>query len=58
MSMNKSDPKIRLTVTVDEKVLVKAKDEARRKQIPLSRVVENFLKFLSRKLNYALNVGG
>ena len=57
MSMNKSDPKTRLTVTVEENVLVKAKEEARRKRIPLSRLVENFLTFFAKPEVYCFKCG-
>ena len=55
--MNKSDPKTRLTVTVDKEVLAKAKEEAKRKRIPISRVVENFLRFFAKPEVYCFKCG-
>ena len=43
--MNTNNPKSRLTITVDEDVLKGAKKTARDKHIPVSRLIENFLKF-------------
>ena len=45
MNLTKCDYKTRLTVTIDKEILAKAKEEAKRKHIPLSRVIENFLSF-------------
>ena len=56
MNMNK-DPKTRLTVTVDEGILNKAKEEAGRKRIPVSRLIENFLKFFAKPEVYCFKCG-
>ena len=39
--------KVKLTVTINDEVLREAKEEARRKNLPLSRVIENFLRFFA-----------
>jgi len=39
--------KAKLTVTIDSKILKEAKEESKRKNLPLSRVIENFLKFFA-----------
>ena len=39
--------KAKLTVTIDNEILREAKEEAKRKNLPLSRVIENFLKFFA-----------
>ena len=57
MNMNKRDPKQRLTVTVDEDILKKAKKEAKRKRIPVSRLVENFLDFFADPAVYCFKCG-
>jgi len=57
MSKNKSDPKIRQTVTVDEDILDRAKKVCEEKHIPLSGVIENFLDFFSRPWVYCFQCG-
>jgi len=51
------DPKVKLTVTVDENVLSDAKDAAKQRNVPLSRVVENFLRFFARPEVYCFKCG-
>ena len=55
--MSVSDPKAKLTVTVDEKVLDEAKKVSKRKRIPLSRAIENFLDFFARPEVYCFKCG-
>ena len=57
MNKNKYDPKDRLTVTIDINVLRKAKEEARRKRIPVSRLIENFLEFFINPEVYCFQCG-
>ena len=57
MSVNKRDPKERLTVTVDGEILRKAKKEAKRKRIPVSRLIENFLGFFANPKVYCFKCG-
>jgi hypothetical protein len=57
MSKNKSYPKKRQTVTVDEDILDKAKKVCEEKHIPLSGVIENFLDFFSRPWVYCFHCG-
>jgi len=57
MNMNERDPKSRLTVTVNEDILNNAKEEADRKRIPVSRLVENFLEFFINPSVYCFKCG-
>lgn len=52
--MNK---KGKLTITIDTKVLVDAKTVARKKGIPISRAIENFLRFFSSPWVYCFKCG-
>lgn len=55
--MNLSSPRSRLTVTVGGDVLEKAKEVAREKRIPLSRLVDNFLTFFVDPHVYCFSCG-
>jgi rRNA maturation endonuclease Nob1 len=55
--MYKSDPKTRQTVTIEKDILNKAKEEAQKKGIPLSRLIENFLKFFIEPEVYCFKCG-
>ena len=57
MSMKKYDPKTRLTVTVDGRILKKAKEEAKKRRIPISRLIENFLRFFAKPEVYCFKCG-
>jgi len=57
MKKAKYDPKTKLTVTVDEEVLKDAKKISEEKHIPLSGVVQNFLKFFSNPWVYCFKCG-
>lgn len=50
--------KTKLTLSVDKSVLSKAKEEAENKNIPISRVVENFLDFFANPHVYCFGCGG
>lgn len=49
--------RVKLTITVDGEVLARAKEEARRRNVTLSRVVENFLRFFSNPEVYCFSCG-
>jgi len=49
--------KVKLTVTVDEAILRKAKETAREKRIPISRIIERFLDFFSDPYVYCFKCG-
>lgn len=55
--MNMSNPKVKLTLTIDEAILDKSKRAASERRIPLSRLVENFLKFVSDPEVYCFKCG-
>jgi len=55
--MNKDDPKTKLTVTVNKEILSEAKKMAEEKRIPVSRLVENFLRFFSYPWVYCFKCG-
>jgi len=55
--MDKCDSRTRLTITVDEETLAKAKEVAKRKRIPISRVIENFLRFFADPEVYCFKCG-
>lgn len=57
MKKARHDPKVKLTVTVDEKVLNEAKKVSAEKHIPLSGVIENFLKFFINPWVYCFRCG-
>ena len=57
MKKNKYDPKTKLTITVDEKVLEKAKKVCEEKHIPLSGAIENFLNFFANSWVYCFKCG-
>jgi len=54
--MNK-DPKAKLTITVDERVLAQAKRAAEEKHIALSALIENFLAFFVDPWVYCIKCG-
>ena len=55
--MNYTIPKSRLTVTIDEDVLKEAKMAAKDKHVPLSRLLENFLRFFIDPEVYCFKCG-
>jgi hypothetical protein len=57
MNMRKDGAKARLTVTVDKGVLKSAKEAAKRKRIPLSRLIETFLDFVAKPEVYCFKCG-
>ncbi|MEM0083804.1 MAG: DUF6364 family protein [Candidatus Methanomethylicia archaeon] len=50
--------KVKLTITVDGEILNLAKSVAESKNIPLSRLIENYLRFLSKPEFYCFKCGG
>lgn len=56
MSTSK-DPKTKLTVSIDEDVLKEAKKTASERRIPVSRLIENYLKFLAKPEVYCFKCG-
>lgn len=57
MSISKPDPKTKLTLSIDKNVLKEAKKVAKEKNIPLSRLIENFLKFFNKPEVYCFKCG-
>jgi hypothetical protein len=55
--MNNPDPKERLTITIGGEILKKTKEEAKKKGMPLSRVIESFLKFFVNPTVYCFKCG-
>jgi len=49
--------KIKLTLTVDKDILDIAKKVAEQKRIPISRLIENFLKFFAKPEVYCFKCG-
>lgn len=56
MSISKPK-KTKLTVTVDSNTLNEAKKEAKRKHVPISRSIENFLRFFRKPEVYCSKCG-
>lgn len=50
-------PKVKLTVTVNKDTLDNAKKVAQQKRVPMSRLVENFLKFFAEPKVYCFKCG-
>lgn len=57
MNVKNVNKKVKLTVTIDNKILKEAKEEAKKKNLPLSRVIENFLKFFANPEVYCFVCG-
>ena len=57
MKMDRHDPKIKLTVTMDQRILENAKKVSEEKHIPLSRAIENFLNFFASPWVYCFKCG-
>jgi len=55
--MNKYNSKAKLTITVNKEVLSEAKKVANERRIPISMVVENFLKFFDDPWVYCFKCG-
>jgi hypothetical protein len=49
--------KAKLTLSIDRKILNKAKKTADQKHVPLSRAIENFLDFFSNPRVYCIKCG-
>lgn len=56
MSISK-DPKTKLTLSIDKEILDKAKSSAGERRIPISRMVENYLKFIAKPELYCFKCG-
>lgn len=57
MSKLKYGSRSKLTITVEQKILEEAKEVSKQKGIPLSRVIETFLKFFIRPEVYCFKCG-
>ena len=55
--MSTSNRRVKLTLTIAEDVLQKAKAKADEKSIPLSRLIENFLDFFTNPVIYCFKCG-
>jgi hypothetical protein len=56
--MNKAkDPKTKLTLSIEPTILKDAKKEASKRGIKISRLVENFLKWVAKPDVYCFNCG-
>ena len=55
--MHTPNIKTKLTLTIDKGVLEKAKNVAKKKRIPLSRLIENFLDFFAMPEVYCFKCG-
>ncbi len=55
--MTTSNKKTKLTITVDEDVVEEAKKTSDERRIPLSRAIENFLKFFTKPEVYCFKCG-
>jgi len=51
------DPKRKLTISIDEEVLKEAKRVSKDKRVPLSRAIENFLRFFTNPWVYCFKCG-
>jgi len=51
------DSKKKLTITIDAEILDKARKAAEGKNIPLSRLIENFLSFFAEPYVYCFSCG-
>ena len=55
--MSTPSTKTKLTLTVNKKILEKAKKVAEQKRIPISRLIENFLDFFAEPEVYCFKCG-
>jgi hypothetical protein len=55
--MSEGNERVKLTITINKDVLSEAKKIAGRKNIPISRLVDNFLAFLARPYVYCFKCG-
>ena len=55
--MNTSNPKTKLTVSIDKDVLMAGKKAASERRIPVSRLIENYLKFVAKPEIYCFKCG-
>ncbi len=52
------DPRTKLTLSVDSETVRRAKEVARRRKTPLSRLVESYFQFLGNPELYCFQCGG
>ena len=57
MNISRSDPKTKLTLSIDEDVKKEAKKVSDKKRVPLSRAIENFLTFFNKPHVYCFKCG-
>lgn len=57
MNTSKKSTKVKLTISINKNVLNEAKKISDIKQIPISRLIENFLKFFSKPEVYCFRCG-
>ena len=57
MNISKSPSKTKLTISVDRTVLEEAKKASDEKRVPLSRAIENFLRFFTNPEVYCFKCG-
>ena len=57
MNLSRTDPKAKLTLSIEGEVLNRAKLMSDEKHIPLSRLVENFLRFFNEPHVYCFKCG-
>lgn len=59
MSISKSrgNPKTKLTISVDKEILEQAKKVSKKKHVPLSGAIENFLEFFTKPEVYCFKCG-
>ena len=57
MSISKSGPKTKLTLSIDEDVSKEAKKVSDERNIPLSRLIQNFLRFFNKPEVYCFKCG-
>lgn len=57
MSIAKHSSKTKLTLSIDENILNRAKEVSDEKHVPLSRLVENFFQFFNKPHVYCFKCG-
>lgn len=55
--MSKENPKVKLTITIDKKILDSVKKVSEQKHVPLSGAIENFLEFFMNPYVYCFKCG-
>lgn len=57
MSISKRGSKVKLTLSIEEEILNRSKEVSDEKHIPLSRLIENFLRFFNEPHVYCFKCG-